>query len=208
VALPFGLVLVAQVGFLVHLVALLLPRVGPGGAASAVAAAAVAAMIGRIGLGLVIDRLDQRRVSGASFASQAVALGVILAFPANPTTLYAACCLFGLSVGNVITLPSLIIQREFAARSFGLVVGLSSGFAQVTFAFGPALLGLVRDLAGGYAPALVLCIVLELAAAAIIVSSRPVRPITVIGAVRVLPAPLPASPRGRSSRREGRWSSC
>jgi predicted MFS family arabinose efflux permease len=200
VALPFALVLVAQVGFLVHLVALLLPRIGFAGAASAVAAAALAAMLGRIGLGFVIDRLDQRRVSGLSFVSQAIALAAILAFPANPPALYLACCLFGLSVGNVITLPSLIIQREFAAGSFGLVVGLSSGFAQITFAFGPALLGLMRDLSGGYALALVVCILLELAAAAIIVGSRPARPIEVIGAARVLHGPPPASPRGRSFR--------
>jgi hypothetical protein len=40
-------------------------------------------------------------------------------------------------VGNVITLPSLIIHREFPARSFGLVVGVATGFAQITFAWGP-----------------------------------------------------------------------
>jgi MFS family permease len=173
VALPFALVLAAQVGFLVHLVALLRPRLGASGAASAVAAAAIAAMLGRIGLGFFIERLDQRRISAASFASQAVGLGLILTFPASPGVLYVASCLFGLSVGNVITLPSVIIQREFAARSFGLVVGLSAGIGQVTFAFGPALLGLIRDLAGDYAPALIVCIALELVAAAVIVSYRP-----------------------------------
>jgi cyanate permease len=66
-------------------------------------------------------------------------------------------------------LPSLIIQREFAAQSFGLVVGLSAGIGQVTFAFGPALLGLIRDLTGDYASALVFCMGLELAAAAIVI---------------------------------------
>jgi cyanate permease len=169
VALPFALVLTAQVGFLVHLVALLRPQLGANGAASAVAAAAIAAMLGRIGLGLVIDRLDQRRVSAVSFASQSVGLAAILIFPARPEVLYAGCCLFGLSVGNVITLPSLIIQREFAAQSFGLVVGLNAGIGQVTFAFGPALLGLIRDLTGDYAAALILCMGLELAAAAIVI---------------------------------------
>jgi len=94
-------------------------------------------------------------------------------FPASPEVLHAVCCLFGLSVGNVITLPSLIIQREFAARSFGPMVGLSAGIGQVIFAFGPALLGLIRDLAGDYAPALIVCIALELAAAAIVISYRP-----------------------------------
>jgi MFS family permease len=168
VALPFALVLMAQVGFLVHLVAVLQPRLGAGGAASAVAAAALAAMLGRIGLGLIIDRLDQRRTSAVSFACQALALAIILALPTAPAALYAACVLFGLSVGNVITLPSLIIQREFDRRSFALVVGLSTGVAQVTYAFGPALLGLIRDLAGDYRPALVACMLLELTAAALI----------------------------------------
>jgi Major Facilitator Superfamily len=152
---------------------LLIPVLGPGGGASAVAAAAIAAMLGRIGLGLVVDRIDQRRVSAASFISQAIALGVILSFQTYRSALYTACSLFGLSVGNVITLPSVIVQREFAARSFGLVLGLSSGFAQITFAFGPALLGLIRDLAGDYVPALAVCIALELAAAVIILRGRP-----------------------------------
>ena len=130
-------------------------------------------MLGRIGLSFIVDRLDQRRVSALSFASQALGLGAILGFPARPELLYAGCCLFGLSVGNVITLPSLIIQREFAARSFGLVVGLSAGIGQVTFAFGPALLGFIRNLADDYALALILCMALEIVAAAIIISYRP-----------------------------------
>ncbi|MBO0737096.1 MAG: MFS transporter [Alphaproteobacteria bacterium] len=173
VALPFALVLAAQVGFLIHLVALLRPQLGANGAAAAVAAASITAMLGRVGLGLIVDRLDQRRVSAASFLSQALALAAILMWPARPEVLYAGCCLFGLSVGNVITLPSLIIQREFAAQSFGLIVGLSAGIGQLTFAFGPALLGLIRDLTGEYAPALVLCIALQLVAAAIVLSYRP-----------------------------------
>jgi MFS family permease len=216
VALPFGLALAAQVGFLVHSVALLLPRLGPGGAASAISLVAVAATIGRTGLGLVVDRLDQRRVSAASFASQAGASGIIWAMPAEPAALYAACGVFGLSVGNIITLPSLIIQREFAARSFGFVLGLSTGFAQITFACGPALLGLMRDLAGDYMPALIVCIALDLAAAVIIAACRPgahgvsagaAGGSAVIGADREPRAPLPASPRGRSFRPEGRWFS-
>jgi hypothetical protein len=31
----------------------------------------------------------------------------------------------GLSVGNIVSLPPLVIQHEFAARSFGLLVGLN-----------------------------------------------------------------------------------
>ena len=168
---PFALVLMAQVGFVVHLAAFLQPSLGAAGTAGALSGVAASAMLGRLALGLVIDRLDQRRASAASFASQAVALGLMLAVP-EPTALYAGCVLFGLSVGNVITLPALIIQREFAARSFGLVLGLSTALAQVTFACGPALLGTIRDAAGSYAPALGLCIALQTVASVLILMGR------------------------------------
>ena len=39
--------------------------------------------------------------------------------------LYVACGIFGFSVGSLITLPSLIVQREFDAASFGLLLGLT-----------------------------------------------------------------------------------
>jgi len=168
IAAPFALVLAAQVGVIVHLVALLLPHLGAHGTAIALSITAGAAMAGRLGLGFVIDRLHQRRVSAISFASQAVALGLMLALPDQPGALYGACLLFGLSVGNVITLPSLIVQREFASRSFGLVIGLSTAVGQLTYALAPAILGMLRDLAGGYGPALVLCMALELVGAAMV----------------------------------------
>jgi predicted MFS family arabinose efflux permease len=178
IAAPFALVLAAQVGVIVHLVALLLPHLGARGTAVAVSIVAGAAMAGRLGLGFVIDRLNQRRASAISFASQAVALGLMVALPDWPTALYGACLLFGLSVGNVITLPSLIVQREFASRSFGLVIGLSTAVGQLTYAFAPALIGALHDAFDGYGPALMLCMALELIAALMIrsVPRSPSRP--------------------------------
>ena len=94
---------------------------------------------------------------------------MMLLMPDQPAALYGGAILFGLSVGNVITFPALIVQREFPAHAFGTVVGLANAIAQFTFAFAPALLGIVHDLAGGYAPALALCIAFQLAAAVIVV---------------------------------------
>jgi cyanate permease len=51
------------------------------------------------------------------------------------------------------------------------VVGLAYAIGQFAFAFAPALLGIVHDLAGGYRPALALCIALQLTAAAIVLRS-------------------------------------
>jgi cyanate permease len=92
----------------------------------------------------------------------------MLLFPDVPAALYGGAVLFGLSVGNVITFPALIVQREFPAAAFGVVIGLANAIAQFAFAFAPALLGIVHDLAGGYAPALALCIAVQLAAAVVV----------------------------------------
>ena len=80
----------------------------------------------------------------------------------------AACVVFGLSAGNLLTLPSLVIQREFEAASFGMLVGLSWAVSQFTYAFGPGLLGVIRDVTGNYTAPLILCAALDLAAAALI----------------------------------------
>jgi MFS family permease len=172
VALPFAFALMAQVGFIVHQVAFLLPRLGVGGAGSAVALTAAAATAGRLALASVVDRLHQRRAAAISFVSQAGGLAVMLVWPSNPTALYLGSLVFGLSVGNVVTLPSLIVQREFAARSFGLVIGLSSMIGQLGLSAGPALLGAVHDVTGLYSAAVGVCIGLELLAAAMILVHR------------------------------------
>ena len=172
VSLPFGLALVAQVGFIVHQVAFLLPQLGTSRTSAVVAATSFAAMAGRLGLGVVVDRLNQRITSAVSFASQAFGLGLMLALPDTPIVLAIGCVVFGLSVGNVITLPSLIVQREFAAQSFGMVIGLSSTVGYVALAFGPVLLGVARDATGGYGMALGICIALQLAGAVLVVLRR------------------------------------
>jgi predicted MFS family arabinose efflux permease len=170
VALPFAFALVAQVGLIVHLVSFLMPHLGAAGAGTALALTSVSAVAGRTVLAGVIDRLHQRRAAAASFASQALGLGLMITMPDRPEALYAGCVLFGLSVGNVITIPALIIQREFPSGAFGLVVGLSTAVAQFTFALAPALLGVLRDASGGYAAVLVLCMVLQLSGSTLVLS--------------------------------------
>ena len=174
IALPFALALAAQVGFIVHQVTFLLPRLGNDGAGIAIAATAIAAAAGRLAFAPMIDGMNQRVASAASFASQAAGLGLMLALPERPEALYIGSVVFGLSVGNVITLPALIVQREFAPRSFGVVIGLSSMVGQATLAFGPTLLGLARDATGSYDAAIGLCIALQLAGA-VLVLVRPRR---------------------------------
>ena len=105
------------------------------------------AVVGRVLFSFVIDRMNQRLASSLSFVSQAVALLIVINVH-HDYALIAACALFGFSVGNLITLPALIVQREFDPRSFGVLVSLITAINQITYAFGPGVIGLLRDLLG------------------------------------------------------------
>lgn len=167
VSSAFALVLFAQVGFVVHLISFLDSAIGRERAAIAVALLTAMAMIGRILFSFVIDRLNQRLASSLSFVSQACALLVLINVH-NDIAMIAACAVFGFSVGNVITLPSLIVQREFDPRSFGVLVSLITAINQITYAFGPGVIGLLRDLSGSYALPFYGCIGVELTAAVLV----------------------------------------
>jgi MFS family permease len=167
VSAPFALGLAAQVGVLTHLVALVTPMLGAGGAARAVSVTTGAALIGRLATGLVVDRLNRRFVSSATLAIQIVGLAMLARAP-SAVVVYAGCALFGLGVGNLTTLPGLILAVEWPRERFSALVGLVVGINQFTFAFGPSLVGVIRDWAGAYGPALGACMVLQAIAAAMI----------------------------------------
>src|SRR6185312_14393249 len=169
--IAFALVLFAQVGFIVHLISFLDPVIGREHAAIAVALLTAMAVIGRLLFSTVIDRLNQRLASSISFASQAMALVILINFH-NEAAVFFACALFGFSVGNLITLPALIVQRDFDARSFGVLISLITAITQVTYAFGPGIIGVLRDVSGGYTVPFTLCIALELMAAVLIMVRR------------------------------------
>lgn len=165
IAFAFGLF--AQVGFIVHLISFLDPVIGRERAAAAVSLLTLMAVVGRVLFSTVIDRLNQRLASALSFLSQATALAIIIN-SRNEALVFFACALFGFSVGNLITLPALIVQREFAARSFGVLVSLITAATQVTYAFGPGIVGWLRDLSGSYAVPFYVCMALQVAAAVLI----------------------------------------
>ncbi|MEQ9641293.1 MAG: MFS transporter [Alphaproteobacteria bacterium] len=169
---PFALGLFAQVGFLTHALAFLTPGLGPEGAALAVGLASGAALGGRVLTGLVIDRLDRRRTAAANFVMQIAALALLYGYR-EPWALYLGAIVFGAGVGNMITFPGLIIQREFAAADFGRVVSLQVAITQFTFAFGPGAMGLLHTFTGDYAMPLVMCgAVMTVATATVLIGPR------------------------------------
>lgn len=166
ISAPFALVLIAQVGFLTHLVPLVADRPGvdPG---FAIAVNAFMALVGRVVLGFIIDRLSPRPAAALSFLVQVGAIAV-LGFAETPSVIYGACAVYGFSVGNNITLSPLIVQREYAGDDFPRIVALSTAMVQILYAFGPGLLGILRDAFGSYSVPLAVCIALNLVASGLI----------------------------------------
>jgi MFS family permease len=167
----FALGLLAQVGFLTHQVPYLLTFVDPAGAGLAVSLTTIAALTGRTATGFIVDRLDARVVSAVNFAVQAVALVVLIRADAT-APVYVGCVLLGLSVGNMVTLPSIIVQAEFPPEAFGRVISLLLSINQFTFAFGPAILGALRDWRGDYGAAFALCLALQAVSTVVVLLGR------------------------------------
>ncbi|MGE0750171.1 MAG: MFS transporter [Variibacter sp.] len=171
VAAPFALAIASQVGFLVHQIAFLERSMDRRVAGLVVAVTTTMAVVGRVTVGLFIDRWDQRIAAAVSMASQALVVA-IMAQTHDIPTLFVCCAVYGLSVGNLITYPALIVQREFAPAAFGMLVALTTAIAQFASGFAPALLGWVKDATGDYGSALFVCVALN-AAAAVIILLRP-----------------------------------
>lgn len=165
--LPIAIALLAQMGFIIHQVTFLEPLIGRASAGLAVTIMAAMAVVGRLSLGLFVDRLDPRLACAASMTSQAAALFVLLQ-STSPTVLLVCCAVYGFSIGNMITFPPLIIQREIGAAAFAAAMGLGTSISGIVSAFGPGIVGLVRSFTGNYTSAFAMCVVLDLVAAGIV----------------------------------------
>jgi MFS family permease len=163
----FSIGLLAQISFIAHQAAFLEPTLGLKGAGWAVSLTALSAVVGRLAIGAVIDHVDRRLATSANLAVQIVSMVVLLS-TSSVAGLYLGCILFGFGVGNLITLPGLIVQQEFPRRDFARAVSLNVAVTQLFAAVGPYLLGVLHDLSGNYRTSLMACLVLQVAAALLI----------------------------------------
>jgi MFS family permease len=169
----FSLGLLAQISFIAHQAAFLEPTLGLKGAGWAVSLTSLSAVMGRLAVGAIVDKVDRRLATSANLAVQ-IASMIVLLQTSSVAGLYLGCALFGFGVGNLITLPGLIVQQEFPRRDFARAISLNVAITQLVASVGPYLLGLLHDLSGNYRSSLIACLVLQVAAATLIlVRPRP-----------------------------------
>lgn len=174
-SLGFSLGIFAQMGLIAHLVTRLAPVIGDLQAALLVSIATVCAVIGRLGLAAAPDSLDRRRAASANFAMQSLGV-LLLTFGDSLWPLVAGCVLFGLGIGNLLSLPPLILQVEHNRTDVVRAVALFTAVNQIVYAFAPGIFGVMRDMAGSYTGPFLLAGAAQLAAAVIVASSGRSRP--------------------------------
>lgn len=171
-SLSFALGLLAQMGLLTTLFSILAPALGEAGAGLAMSLATACAVIGRTVVGVALPPGLDRRVAGcANFLLQAAGCAVLALADGGPVALLAGTVLFGLGIGNLLSLPPLIAQAEWPAEEVSAVLALLTAVNQAFYAFGPALFGAALQGWGAVAPP-ALAAALQLAAAWMLVAGR------------------------------------
>jgi MFS family permease len=145
--LGMALGLFAQIGLIAHLFSLLVPAMGVQAAGFAMSLATVAAIGGRTLVGWLMPPSADRWVVGAmNYGVQVLGCCAFLAAGGtNIPLLVLGLLLFGVGIGNATSMPPLIAQTEFAKADVVRVVALVTGVAQASYAFAPAVFGMIRD---------------------------------------------------------------
>ncbi len=152
-AAAFALGLAMQIGFITHHVTLAQPLLGIEGAGFLVSATGGSAFIGRLILARIVDGVSVRKLACLVMIAQAGALLALALWPTAPV-LIGASLVYGYGIGHITTLGPIVVRREFGAAAFGATYGIAASAIQLTSAFGPAVIGVLRDSFGGYRPGL------------------------------------------------------
>jgi MFS family permease len=141
-------------------------------AVSVFSVAGFAGLCGRLGFGLIADRLGAKPVLVAGLLLQALAIGGYL-FVNALHEFYAVSVVFGVAYGGVMPLYAVLVRDFFGPRIMGTMFGAVSMFASLGMALGPWAGGFVFDAYASYAWLYLGSFGIGLAAVLIALSFRP-----------------------------------
>jgi MFS family permease len=105
---------------------------------------------GRLGLGLLADRLGAKRVLIGGLLVQAFAAGSFV-FAARLEDFYAVAAVFGFAYGGVMPLYAVLARQYFGQHIMGTLFGAATMVSSLGMALGPSIGGWIFDTFGGYA---------------------------------------------------------
>ena len=123
--------------------------IAPLAAVSIYSVEGLAGLGGRVGFGILGDKLGAKRVLVAGLLIQAVgALGYY--FTHSLSEFYAVAVLFGFTYAGVMPLYSVIARENFPLRMMGTIIGGSAMAGSLGMATGPLLGGWIFDTTASY----------------------------------------------------------
>jgi len=172
IVVAFLLAMTGQVAYLMHQMSFLSETLGLAGAAFAVSITAGASIIGRLLLGTMIDRLNKRYAAMILFSIQGAAV-LSLAYSNHIVVLYLGTFAFGLTMGSILMMQSLITGECFGLVSFGTVTGMSGVFISAGAAMGPSIAGFIFDVTHSYKTAFTIFAAASILAVFAIIFAKP-----------------------------------
>ena len=146
----------------------------PLAAAWVVSATGAGAMVGRLVMGGVSDRIGRRATIGIAMVLQAAAFLAFTVARELPA-LYATAFVFGYSYGTITTLFSAIVGDFFGDAHAGTLVGFLFMAAGSMGSWGPLAAGAIYDAIGDYRPAFRLAAACNVLAVLLLAACRPPR---------------------------------
>ncbi len=137
-------------GLVTNLAAILTEHgVPPQGAALALSIRGGAGILGRLGVGFLIDRFSPQRIQTIILVLAALGT-LVLAFAESPLTALAGAALLGIGLGSEADVLPYLLANYFGRKHFSVLYGLTWTAYAIGGATGPMFLGHLYDRAGAY----------------------------------------------------------
>ncbi|MFM8943523.1 MAG: MFS transporter, partial [Acidimicrobiaceae bacterium] len=150
-AVTFGYIfaLGAQVGGALQLVKLVEERTDRSTATLATIVLSTMSIVSRFVAGRIIPKLNMTRFTVGLAAMQGLSLAS-LGLINSRIGLLLAIGLFGVTIGNMVMMQSLLLAERFGVRDYPRIAARSGVISFSGTALGPLVLGWLYDVAGGY----------------------------------------------------------
>ncbi len=152
----FILLGMASGGTLAHLVPMMVDRgLAPAAAARLAGVAGIAVLLGRGGIGWLLDRYNAARLL-AGVSLLVVTSLLLLLYAHGRLAGYLASFLLGSVLGAEVDFTAFLVRRYFGDAAFGRLYGIAFGIFALGVGFGPVALSMSFDRLGSYQAGLLL----------------------------------------------------
>jgi predicted MFS family arabinose efflux permease len=110
----------------------------------------IGSLVGRLGGGLLLDRIAANRIAAASVLIPVISVLLLLAFPGSMRAAIAASLIFGLSAGTEVDACAYLAARHFGLRSFGTLFGAINGLLLFANGLAPMIANAIYDATRSY----------------------------------------------------------